>query len=300
MTAYINAGHAQPPDVPYKDPIQDRDGILDEWLSSAQINAVSAMPWELAPRFVQGPRITPDTNWVWLERGEGHVCIGSEERAVRVREGDVVLHRAGRRATDRFRASGGTRTISIHLTATLYHRMDLISLLGFPPVVPDPDGVLGRISRNLAREYQNRAPGWKRAMDTEVTAGLLYMIRQYGSRFNPDRTRRLHRDLVRLQPAFQRLEELQASPEMTVGDLAESVHLSEVRFRKIWQRATGLPPAAFVQQSRIKQACELLRTSGDTIGHIARSCGFRDAGFFHRVFRKWMGLTPGEYRKHPY
>jgi AraC-like DNA-binding protein len=40
----------------------------------------------------------------------------------------------------------------------------------------------------------------------------------------------------------------------------------------------------------------LLRTSFD-IGTIAKKCGFENANYFSRLFKKYLKLTPTEYRE---
>lgn len=50
-------------------------------------------------------------------------------------------------------------------------------------------------------------------------------------------------------------------------------------------------------QLRSDVAIDLLCSSGLSIDEIAARVGFQDASAFHRAFRRWNGVQPGEYRR---
>ncbi|MBE5982737.1 MAG: helix-turn-helix domain-containing protein [Paenibacillaceae bacterium] len=51
------------------------------------------------------------------------------------------------------------------------------------------------------------------------------------------------------------------------------------------------------QQRRISHAEQLLSDTDLTIGQIARTVGYSNAGRFAQLFHKNTGLLPGEFRK---
>lgn len=55
--------------------------------------------------------------------------------------------------------------------------------------------------------------------------------------------------------------------------------------------------SAYIVEVRLRHACEQLTTTGNPIEYIASACGFASAVYFHRVFKKKYGVTPGEYRR---
>ena len=61
-------------------------------------------------------------------------------------------------------------------------------------------------------------------------------------------------------------------------------------------RATGLPPHAYLLQTRILRAKALL-AHGRAITDAAYELGFVDQSHFHRHFKRIVGLTPGEFSK---
>jgi transcriptional regulator GlxA family with amidase domain len=52
-----------------------------------------------------------------------------------------------------------------------------------------------------------------------------------------------------------------------------------------------------VHTLRLEEAKQMLEATDDPIEAIASAVGYEDAGFFARLFRRKVGLTPGQYRK---
>ncbi len=53
----------------------------------------------------------------------------------------------------------------------------------------------------------------------------------------------------------------------------------------------------FIKEQRIMKAKKLLRSSDSPIWKIAEECGFNDAEYFMRCFKKETGLSTGQFRK---
>jgi len=48
---------------------------------------------------------------------------------------------------------------------------------------------------------------------------------------------------------------------------------------------------------RVKNACGLLSSTGQSVQRIAALCGFPSATYFSNLFKKQTGLSPREYRQ---
>lgn len=73
--------------------------------------------------------------------------------------------------------------------------------------------------------------------------------------------------------------------------------LAERTFKRRFQRATGLAPLEYVHTVRLEEAKQMLEAGSDPIEAVAREVGYEDAGFFNRLFRRKVGLTPAQYRR---
>ena len=60
---------------------------------------------------------------------------------------------------------------------------------------------------------------------------------------------------------------------------------------------TGLTTHEYVTTRRVERAKTLLTETNLTMTEIAQTLGFADSGHFSRVFGKYVGVTPSEYRK---
>jgi AraC-like DNA-binding protein len=82
-----------------------------------------------------------------------------------------------------------------------------------------------------------------------------------------------------------------------VEDLARVAGLSRYHFSRLFKRSQGMAPAEFLANLRLQEAVRLLRAEKASIKEIAARCGYRDANYFCRSFRRALGTSPGDFRK---
>lgn len=68
-------------------------------------------------------------------------------------------------------------------------------------------------------------------------------------------------------------------------------------FCHVFKTATGMRPIEYIARKRIGRAKLLLWNTECTAAEIGRQCGYPDPTYFGAVFRKYEGISPGEYRK---
>ena len=87
-----------------------------------------------------------------------------------------------------------------------------------------------------------------------------------------------------------------SDPNFSIKRLAQSIGLSPVYFGALFKKATGDSPAHFLNSYRINAAKTLLNATGHTIQEISFLVGFQNYQRFFDLFRKYVGMTPSEYR----
>ncbi|SFE00668.1 AraC family transcriptional regulator, regulatory protein of adaptative response / methylphosphotriester-DNA alkyltransferase methyltransferase [Paenibacillus catalpae] len=78
--------------------------------------------------------------------------------------------------------------------------------------------------------------------------------------------------------------------------LSDVLHLSPYHLQRTFKRLTGLTPAAYIQQIRIREAMKLLASTDLAVTDIAGQVGFANAAHFATRFQGITGLTPTQYR----
>ncbi len=91
--------------------------------------------------------------------------------------------------------------------------------------------------------------------------------------------------------------DLQLEREIEISQLAGLTRLSRAEFSAEFRRRFGIPPKQYVSSRRIGRAKELLLRTKLTNKEIALKCGYDNEFFFYRIFRKYTGMPPGDYRR---
>jgi AraC-like DNA-binding protein/quercetin dioxygenase-like cupin family protein len=84
--------------------------------------------------------------------------------------------------------------------------------------------------------------------------------------------------------------------QLTIGELAGVAGCGVATLTRRFRRHLDTSPMGWVAARRIARAQELLRTTGLTVGQVARRCGVADPYYFSRLFRQHVGQSPREWR----
>ena len=87
------------------------------------------------------------------------------------------------------------------------------------------------------------------------------------------------------------------SSNLDVEALAKVAGLSRAHFSRSFASFTGLAPAEYILQERMKRAAKLLIANRDLpVKEIAALCGFPDNNYFSKVFRRTYDISPTDFR----
>ncbi len=81
-----------------------------------------------------------------------------------------------------------------------------------------------------------------------------------------------------------------------VSDLARAAGMSRHHFARTFATAEGTTPSQWLGDLRAREATRLLRDGTLGVAEIGTRCGYQDAAYFCRAFRRLVGLSPGEFR----
>ena len=85
--------------------------------------------------------------------------------------------------------------------------------------------------------------------------------------------------------------------ELSLEMIAKKSGYSKNHLCRVFKSYTGKTLYEYLMQKRLRHAAWKIRNSDEKIFAIAFESGFNDISYFNRVFRKFIGTSPGKYRK---
>ncbi|MGN1408663.1 MAG: helix-turn-helix transcriptional regulator, partial [Eubacteriales bacterium] len=86
------------------------------------------------------------------------------------------------------------------------------------------------------------------------------------------------------------------SEPLTISSVAEMLKLSPNHFSALFQKVVGMKFHEYLCRVRVEESKLLLLSSDYSLTDIAVAMGFPDQSYFCKVFKKIVGLPPGQYR----
>lgn len=85
--------------------------------------------------------------------------------------------------------------------------------------------------------------------------------------------------------------------KITLDQMAALTYMTKAAFCKYFKKEFKKTFTNYLNEYRIRKACLLLQETDENLLSIALNCGYENMSFFHRQFKKYLGLTPKEYRQ---
>jgi AraC-like DNA-binding protein len=84
---------------------------------------------------------------------------------------------------------------------------------------------------------------------------------------------------------------------LTTRKVAEAVGYNPDYLGRVYREMYGCTLTEAIHRRRVNKACDFLIDTNLTIEQIANKCGFTDPDYFGRIFRRYMKIPPGDYRR---
>ena len=119
---------------------------------------------------------------------------------------------------------------------------------------------------------------------------LLYLRAKREEPIYPDRGTAAVKDAIAFIEAHY-------AERLTLEQLAETCNFSRSEFCRIFKRFTGRTPFAYLQHLRVRRSLPLLQDRTLSVTEIAERTGFAGASYYAEIFRRYMNMSPLEYRR---
>lgn len=84
--------------------------------------------------------------------------------------------------------------------------------------------------------------------------------------------------------------------ELSLRILARDLNISSSYLSTLFKKETGQTLTGYIHERRILHAMHLLQTTNLQVQIIAQRCGMTDVHYFSKIFKKFSGVSPRQYR----
>ena len=87
---------------------------------------------------------------------------------------------------------------------------------------------------------------------------------------------------------------------ISLEEVSKKVGLERTYFCRLFAKSVGISFTEYVAREKIKAACRMLEHSEYNCTEIGQFLGFSSDSYFGKIFKKYKGITPAQYRKKMY
>ncbi len=85
--------------------------------------------------------------------------------------------------------------------------------------------------------------------------------------------------------------------QIELNEIAEYIHLSPYYLSRLFKKETGRNFIDFLNEARVSKAKALMKDTTLKLYEIAEKVGYRDNAYFGQMFKKYVGISPGDFRR---
>ena len=150
-----------------------------------------------------------------------------------------------------------------------------------------------RLLEQLVQEDYGHAPGWEAIVKGNLIRLFSLLCTDYTLMLHSSSQEVKEKVLLYELERYIRLHR----GDVTAGNLEEVFHYHRNYFNIVLKKYRGIGFQEYVQKLRIEYACEMLAATNISVRQIAVMAGYTNNSFFHHLFQKHVGVSPGEYRR---
>lgn len=84
---------------------------------------------------------------------------------------------------------------------------------------------------------------------------------------------------------------------LTLQSIADHLSISPKYLSNLFKKEVGIPISEYIQQTKIEEAKKLMTFAEHSLSDIHALLNFTDQSYFTKVFKKYTGITPKQFRK---
>ena len=157
-------------------------------------------------------------------------------------------------------------------------------------VFHDEDGKVLEALRGMEKEYEEQLIGYQDIFKFRLMEILIATMRQI---VKENQILTQNSTVTQLMDFIE--QEYSKTGLLTL--FSERNHFNPQYISRQFKKETGISLNEYIQKIRIEKSCGLLRGTDKSVREIAELVGYKDLKFFKEIFKRFMQMTPREYRK---
>ncbi|MGI6707406.1 MAG: AraC family transcriptional regulator [Clostridia bacterium] len=232
---------------------------------------------------------------IYMSNGTGIFTI--HNKPYRVGKGDIVIYNRGIPHEEKSNPSDPLETY--------YCGIGDLHIKGFEKQCLIPPNIspvihagkysykIESIISNIFEECSSQILGYEIVCQSLLMSLIVLILRVVNSQYDLAQTKESQRLSSRIKEYIDR----NYTKNISLEDIANKHYISPHYLIHIFKDEMGDTPINYVINRRIDKAKKLLITTQSTVQEISHLVGYENANYFNTLFKKSVGMTPGEFRK---
>lgn len=155
---------------------------------------------------------------------------------------------------------------------------------------------LENILEELLSAYNQKETFYTSLIKGNVVKLITLIIEQFNTTVSESQNALFSKYRAAIDTALRYIDE-HFTEKIYLEDICKMALMSPSSFSYIFRQSSGSTFTEYLQHKRILRSKELLVDTDLSIMDISEMTGFTDTAYFNRVFKKTVGVAPGQYRK---
>ncbi len=265
------------------------------------------LPDDSIPRHICSLHIHDEIEFLYIEGGVFHCLAGGEELIAE--KGDIIYiasrvpHATKSLAKNTHNSMVQFSTINFietkeNISKYLYRFINMgeIPSMVFKKGTPENDAMTDFL-RLIILENENKENGYESFIKSGIHSILGFLYRN-NILLNAD-TYFNFKYVDKVLPALSYIDSNYAE-QLTLEQISEYLNLNTYYFCRLFKKATNSTFTEYLNFVRVCKSEKLLTSSSMSVSDISLDVGFASVSYFNRVFKRFKGCSPNEYKKIKY
>lgn len=222
---------------------------------------------------------------------QGSCFVTEDGKTTEAKQGAIIVYLPGEPQNYKFVKDIRTKSYYIHFSGTACR--ELFEKFGFTEkriFCIEKSTALENLYKNLIEEFYLKQEYYEQSCHSLLLHILTLIGRKIANNSFPKLGRRKEINEICKSIYAQR------SNDLSVKDYAKMCNMSESHFAHTFTEIVGVSPRRYIINAKIEMAKDLLKNTDFSIAYISEMAGFKSQNYFSRIFKKYTGISPSDYR----